>query len=168
MTHFMNAMTPLHHRAPGPVGWGLLNDQVTCDVIADGIHLDPMVLKLILRSKTADRVSLISDAIAATGLGDGEYDIWGEKIAVRNGRTANAGGSIAGSVITMLDAMRLMLSLGASEIEIARMASTNPARLLRIEKDYGSIEIGKRADLVGLDQEGQVRLTIVGGQVLRS
>jgi N-acetylglucosamine-6-phosphate deacetylase len=168
MTHFMNAMTPLHHRAPGPVGWGLLNDKVTCDVIADGIHLDPSILKLILRSKTADRVSLISDAIAATGLGDGEYDIWGETIAVRNGRTANAAGSIAGSVITMLDAARLMLSLGTSKIEVARMASTNPARLLRIEQDYGSIEIGKRADLVGLDQAGNVRLTIVGGRVLQS
>ena len=82
MTHFMNAMTPLHHRAPGPVGWGLMNDQVTCDLIADGIHLDPSILKLILRNKTSKRVSLISDAIAATGLGDGEYQIWGETIVV--------------------------------------------------------------------------------------
>ena len=63
MTHFMNAMTPLHHRAPGPVGWGLMNDQVTCDLIADGVHLDPSILKLILRNKTSTRVSLISDAI---------------------------------------------------------------------------------------------------------
>ncbi|HXI75081.1 MAG TPA: N-acetylglucosamine-6-phosphate deacetylase, partial [Pyrinomonadaceae bacterium] len=87
MTHFMNAMTPLHHRAPGPVGWGLMNDQVTCDLIADGIHLDPSILKLILQNKTSRRVSLISDAIAAAGLGDGEYQIWGETISVQNGRT---------------------------------------------------------------------------------
>jgi len=108
---------------------------------------------------------LISDAIAAGGLGDGDYEVWGEKISVKNGRTQNARGSIAGSVITMLDAVRTMLSLGASEIEVARMASTNPARLLGIDHDCGSIEEGKRADLVALDQDGNVKLTIVGGRV---
>ncbi len=165
MTHFMNAMAPLHHRAPGPVGWGLTRDDVTCDVIADGIHLDPVVLQLLLRTKGADRLSLISDAIAAAGKGDGAYDIWGETIEVTNGRTSNSRGSIAGSVITMLDAVRMMLSLGASDFEVARMASTNPARLLRIDGFCGSIEEGKRADLVALDQEGNVRLTIVGGHL---
>jgi N-acetylglucosamine-6-phosphate deacetylase len=164
LTHFMNAMTPLHHREPGPVGWGLVNDEVTCDVIADGVHLDPSILKLILRAKTADRISLISDAIMAAGLGDGEYKIWGEKIAVKDGRTQNAHGSIAGSVITMLDAVRMMLSLGVSECEVARMASSNPARLLGIDREYGSIEEGKRADLVALDAQLNVRLTTVGGR----
>jgi N-acetylglucosamine-6-phosphate deacetylase len=163
LTHFMNAMPPLHHRAPGPVGWGLTHDEVTCDVIADGVHVDASVLKLILRSKTSERISLISDAIAATGLGDGEYQIWGETIRVENGRTQNARGHIAGSVITMLDAVRKMLSLGVSESEVACMASLNPARLLGIDDDCGSIEAGKRADLVALDREGKVRLTVIGG-----
>lgn len=163
MTHFMNAMPPLHHRAPGPVGWGLTHDEVTCDVIADGVHVNASVLKLILRSKTSERISLISDAIAATGLDDGDYQIWGEKIQVANGRTQNARGHIAGSVITMLDAVRMMRSLGVSESELARMASLNPARLLGIADDCGSIEEGKRADLVALDEKGNVRLTIVGG-----
>lgn len=163
MTHFMNAMTPLHHRAPGPVGWGLVHDEVTCDMIADGVHLDPFIIKLILRSKTADRISLISDAVAPAGLGDGEYQIWGETIRVENGRTQNARGSIAGSVITMLDAVRLMLSLGVSESETARMSSLNPARLLGIDNDCGSIEEGKRADLVALDRDCKVRLTTIGG-----
>lgn len=165
MTHFMNAMPLLHHRAPGPVGWGLTHDEVTCDVIADGVHVDPAVLKLILRGKTSERISLISDAIAATGLGDGEYQIWGEKIQVQNGRTQNARGNIAGSVITMLDAVRMMLSLGIAESEVARMASLNPALLLGIADDCGSIEEGKRADIVALDQEGNVRLTVVGGLI---
>ena len=75
LTHFMNAMPQLHHRAPGPVGWGLIHDEVTCDLIADGVHLDPSILKLILRNKTAERISLISDAVSPTGLGDGEYQI---------------------------------------------------------------------------------------------
>ena len=165
MTHFMNAMTPLHHRAPGPVGWGLLHDEITCDVIADGVHIDPAILKLIVRNKSPERISLISDAIAAAGLGDGVYEIWGEKISVNNGRTKNARGSIAGSVITMLDAVRLMLSLGVAESDVARMASLNPARLLGIDHDCGSIEEGKRADLVALDEARSVRLAIIGGRV---
>src|SRR6266545_5300788 len=72
MTHFMNAMPPLHHREPGPVGWGLSRDDITFDVIADGIHIDPYMLRLLLRIKGRDRLSLISDSIAAAGMGDGE------------------------------------------------------------------------------------------------
>jgi N-acetylglucosamine-6-phosphate deacetylase len=165
MTHFMNAMPQVHHRKPGPVGWGLARDGVTFDLIADGVHLDPLMLRLLLKVKTAQRVSLISDAIAAAGKGDGDYQIWGETISVKEGRTSNAAGNIAGSVITMLDAVRMMRSLGASEVETARMAATNPARLLRLDHECGSIEEGKRADLVALDQEGNVKLTIVGGRI---
>ncbi len=165
LTHFMNAMPPLHHRAPGPVGWGLSHDEITCDLIADGIHLDPTVLKLLFRLKTSNRLALISDAIAAAGQGDGQYRIWGETIAVKDGHTQNERGIIAGSVITMLDAARMMRSLGASETDIARMTATNPARLLRLADDCGSIEEGKRADLVALDDGGDVRLTMVGGRV---
>lgn len=165
MTHFMNAMSPLHHRAPGPIGWGLLNEEVSCDVIADGVHVDPLMLKLILRCKTPARVALISDAVAPAGLGDGEYSIWGETITVTEGRTRNARGSIAGSVITMLDAVRLMLSLNVAQQDVAQMAASNPARLLGVGHDCGSIEEGKRADLTALDEKGNVRLTLVGGRI---
>jgi N-acetylglucosamine-6-phosphate deacetylase len=168
ITHFMNAMAPLHHRAPGPIGWGLLRDEVMCDMIADGVHTDPLMLRLALKCKTSDRLALISDAVSPTGLGDGCYEIWGEKISVLNGKTQNERGSIAGSVITMLDAVRFMLRLGVSEVEVARMAALNPARTLKIDKTLGSIEIGKRADLVALDHEGKVRLTIIGGRVAHS
>ncbi len=167
MTHFMNAMSPLHHRAPGPVGWGLVNDQVSLDVIADGIHIDPMMLKVLLRCVTPSRLNLISDAIAATGLGDGDYEIWGESITVQDGRTRNARGSIAGSVVTMLDSVKMMLSLGAAEIDVARMASMNPARLLGIAHERGSIEEGKCADLVVLNNRGQVQFTVGNGAVAR-
>ena len=165
MTHFMNAMSPLHHRNPGPIAWGLSRDDVSVDVIADGIHLDPYMLRLLLKIKGAAGISLISDAIAAAGKGDGDYRIWGETISVKNGRTANASGSIAGSVISMLDAVRLMLSLGVSHVDVAQMASTNPARLLGLDRIYGSIETGKRADLVALDRAGNVKLTVVDGHV---
>jgi N-acetylglucosamine-6-phosphate deacetylase len=164
MTHFMNAMSPLHHRSPGPIAWGLSHDDVTVDMIADGIHLDPFMLKLLVKIKGVRGTSLISDAIAAAGKGDGDYAIWGETISVKNGRTSNAAGSIAGSVITMLDAVRVMHSLGLSYVDIAQMSSTNPARLLGLSHECGSIEPGKRADLVALDGDGNVRLTLLAGQ----
>jgi N-acetylglucosamine-6-phosphate deacetylase len=164
LTHFMNAMAPLHHRNPGPIAWGLSRDDVTFDLIADCIHLDPFMLRLLLKIKGAEGISLISDAIAAAGKGDGDYNIWGETITVKNGRTANASGSIAGSVISMLDAVRLLHSLGVSYGKLARMASTNPARLLGVDHRCGSIELGKRADLVALDNAGNVKLTLIDGK----
>jgi N-acetylglucosamine-6-phosphate deacetylase len=165
MTHFLNAMSPLHHREPGPIGWGLLQDDVTVDVIADGVHSDPLMLRLVLRCKTAARVSLISDAVSPAGRGDGEYRVWGETITVEAGRTRNERGSIAGSVISMLDAVRMMLTLGLPEADAARVASLNPARLLGLDGVCGSIEEGKRADLVALDADGRARLTLVSGRV---
>jgi N-acetylglucosamine-6-phosphate deacetylase len=165
MTHFLNAMSPLHQREPGPVGWGLLRDDVTVDLIADGVHSDLLMLRLVLRCKTPARVSLISDAVAPAGLGDGEYRVWGENISVREGRTRNERGSIAGSVITMLDAVCTARALDLGEVEVARVASLNPALLLGIDDECGSIEEGKRADLTALDADGRVRLTLVGGRV---
>jgi N-acetylglucosamine-6-phosphate deacetylase len=146
----------------------LSRDDVSVDLIADGIHLDPFMLRLLLKIKGAAGISLISDAIAAAGKGDGDYQIWGETISVKNGRTANMSGSIAGSVISMLDAVRLMLSLGVSHLDVAQMASTNPARLLGLDRVYGSIETGKRADLVAMDQAGNVKLTLVDGRVFHN
>ena len=166
MTHFMNAMAPLHHRSPGPIAWGLSRDDVTCDVIADGIHLDPRILRLLFKLKGAQGLTLISDAVAAAGLGDGDYQIWGETIRVRQGRTSNAADSIAGSVISMLDAVRMMRSLGISDVDVARMGSSNPARLLGIDNQCGSIEEGKRADLIAIDEQGEVVLTIIGGAIV--
>ena len=163
MTHFMNAMSPLHHRSPGPIAWGLSQGDVTFDMIADGVHLDPFMLRLLAKIKGAQGISLISDAIAATGKGDGDYQIWGETISVKNGRTANASGSIAGSVITMLDAVRVMRSLDFSWIDVAQMAATNPARLLGLDNECGSIAVGKRADLVALSADGQVQRTFISG-----
>jgi len=165
MTHFMNAMAPVHHRAPGPIAWGLSRDDVSCDLIADGIHLDPFMLRLLVKLKSPGRLALISDAIAAAGMGDGDYQVWGETISVRDGRTRNVHGSIAGSVITMCDAVRMMLSLGVAEPDVARMASLNPAQLLGLAADRGAIEAGKRADLVALDDRREVRLVVIGGAV---
>lgn len=166
MTHFFNAMTGIHHRDMGVAGWGLSNAQVTFDIIADGVHVHPKMVGLACRSKGTDKVSLISDSVAPTGLGNGEFELWGETISVINGKTRNERGSIAGSVSTMLDGVKLMHSLGFSDSDVVRMASTNPARLLGIDSDRGSIEVGKRADLVAIDALGNVKMTMIGGNIV--
>ncbi len=165
LTHFFNAMTGLHHRSVGVVGWALTRKETTFDIIADGVHVAPQMLKFGVQSKGADKVSLISDSVAPTGLGDGDFQLWGEKVSVADGQTQNERGSIAGSVITMRDAVKQMRELGFSDSEISRMASANPAKLLGIEKTHGAIEVGKRADLVAFDEKGNVRLTIIGGKI---
>lgn len=166
LTHFYNAMTGLHHRDVGVVGWALSQPEVTFDIIADGMHVHPRMLEFACRSRSPEKVSLISDSVAPTGLGDGEFEIWGETVTVRGRTTRNERGSIAGSVITMLDAVKQMLSLGFTQEEVSRMASLNPAKLLGIEETCGSIEAGKHADLIALDDDGCVRLVMIGGEVV--
>lgn len=166
LTHFFNAMTGLHHRETGVVGWALTKDDTTFDIIADGVHVAPKVLKFGVKSKGIDKVSLISDSVAPTGLGDGDFQLWGENISVVNGKTQNERGSIAGSVITMLDAVKQMRSLEFSDADVSVMASANPAKLLGIEATHGTIGTGKRADLVALDDDGNVKLTIIGEKIL--
>jgi N-acetylglucosamine-6-phosphate deacetylase len=144
LTHFFNAMTGLHHRDPGVVGWAFDKKEATFDIIADGIHVHPSMLRFAIKSKGVDNVSLISDSIAPTGLGDGEYEVWGEKIGVAEGRTSNSQGAIAGSVITVDKAVGLIQSVGFSADEVGRMSSANPARLLGLSESHGSLETGKR------------------------
>jgi len=167
ITHFPNALDPLHHRKPGAVAWGLLRDDATLDCIADFHHVHPLMLRLIYQSKTADRMALISDAIMPAGLGDGEFSVWGEGITVRDGRTALArqpGESpIAGSVITMRQALKNIVDLGVPVHEAVHMASLVPARIAGIEAELGSIKEGKRAELIAFDDEFAVRLTIIAG-----
>lgn len=166
MTHFFNAMTGIHHREIGVAGWGLATGDVTFDIIADGIHVHPKMLEVVCRSKGADKVSLISDSVAPTGLGDGEFELWGEKISVINGKTQNERGSIAGSVCTMQDGVRMMRSIGFSDVDIEKLSSRNPARLLGLDSNRGSVEVGKRADLVAIDSLDEVKMTMIGGEIV--
>ena len=165
VTHFFNAMSGIHHRDIGVAGWALSKPEVSFDIIADGIHVHPRMLELACRTKTPGRTLLISDSVAPTGLGDGEFDLWAERITVDGGRTRNERGSIAGSVITMNDAAMLVRSLGFNNDEIGKMASENPADLLGL-KDRGSVEVGKRADLIGIDESGEIRMVMVGGKLV--
>jgi N-acetylglucosamine-6-phosphate deacetylase len=166
VTHLFNAMTGVHHREIGVAGWALTRDEIFCEIIADRVHVHPQLLKLAKKVKPPDKLLLVSDSVAPTGLGDGDFELWGERIAVVNGKTRNERGSIAGSVITMLDAVKCYLALGASEIEVSKMASANPAKLLGLDAARGTIEVGKRADLVVLDEQGNATLTMVGGRIV--
>jgi len=166
VTHFFNAMTGIHHRDVGVAGWALTNPDVTFDIIADGIHVNPRMVEMACRTKTPDKTILISDSVAPTGLGDGSFQLWGETVIVENKRTRNERGSIAGSVISMLDAVNGVRSIGFSPAEVAKMASANPAKLLGLDGARGSVEAGKRADLVAVDSEGNVDFVIIGGKIV--
>jgi N-acetylglucosamine-6-phosphate deacetylase len=164
VTHLFNAMSGFHHREIGVAGWALTKEGLTCDIIADGMHVAPQILALALKMKGADALALISDSVAPTGLGDGDFSLWGENIAIKGRTTKNDRGSIAGSVITMADAVRTYRSLGTPWEVIAKIASSNPASILGLE-DRGVIAEGKRADLVAMDVEGRVTFVSVGGKV---
>lgn len=166
LTHFFNAMTGIHHRSIGVAGWTLGNNEVSFDIIADGIHVHPKMLELACRAKGASNVMLISDSIAPTGQGAGEFSLWGENIRVENGRTENERGSIAGSVITLLDAVKMMKSLGFEPTEIEQMSSANAARLLGLSETLGSLDPGKRADIVAIDNRGNPAVVVIGGRVI--
>jgi N-acetylglucosamine-6-phosphate deacetylase len=161
MTHFPNALEPLHHRKPGAVAWGLVRQDITMDYIADFEHIDPLMLQLMYRAKGAARMSLISDAIKPTGLGDGAYDVWSDQITVTGGRTSLAKDeaipieqrTIAGSVITLDQCVKNMISLGVPLHEAVGMATLAPARAAGVDAEYGSIEVGKRADLILFDED---------------
>lgn len=170
ITHFPNALDSLHHRKPGAVAWGLLHEEVTLDCIADFHHVHELMLRLICKSKTADRMALISDAIMPAGLGDGEFTVWGEGIEVRDGRTSLARhqgeSTIAGSVITMRQALKNIVGLGIPIHEAVRMASFVPSRAAGIDLDRGSIKEGHRGDLVAFDEDLAIKLSIIGGEPL--
>lgn len=169
ITHFPNALDQLHHRKPGAVAWGLVRGDVTVDSIADFHHVAPLMLRLIYQSKGARKMALISDAIQPAGLGDGEFSVWDINVSVRSGLTAladgPAAGTIAGSVITMREAVKNIVSLGVPVYEAICMASFVPARAAGIERECGLIKEGSRADLFAFDEEFVVQLAVVGGRL---
>ncbi|MGW6282293.1 N-acetylglucosamine-6-phosphate deacetylase [Kribbella sp. NPDC055071] len=153
-THLFNGMRPFHHRDPGPVGAALNDQRLLLEVINDGMHLDPQVVRVALAAAGVDRIALITDAMAAAGMPDGNYKLGNLEVDVNDGLVTLAHGthSIAGSTLTMDVAYRNAVKAGTSLVDASRMASTTPAERFGWY-DVGSIETGKRADLVLLDDE---------------
>ncbi|NEW07787.1 N-acetylglucosamine-6-phosphate deacetylase [Paenibacillus sp. SYP-B3998] len=148
--HTYNAMKPLHHREPGTVGAVLTDARISGEVIADGHHVHPAAIRLLAMVKQPHGLLLITDAMSAAGLGDGHYELGGQGVTVKAGvAKLTEGGALAGSTLTMIDALRFMVrEVGVSVAEASRYASGNPARLLGVEATHGSIAQGKRADLL--------------------
>lgn len=164
--HTYNAMRGLHHREPGTLGAVLTDDRIYAEIIADGEHVHPAAIALMLAAKPLDRVILVTDAIEAAGLPDGEYGLGGLAVVVKNGTARlREGNNLAGSSLTMIKAFRYMLDNTKLDIvKVSRLASGNPARELRIFDQTGSIAEGKYADLVLTDAELNVEQTWVRGQ----
>jgi N-acetylglucosamine-6-phosphate deacetylase len=165
-THLYNAMSPFGHRAPGAIGAALTDDRVTVGLIADGVHAHPASLRLALRAKGARRIALVSDMMAAAGMPPGTYALGGQQVIVDGTAARLADGTLAGSLLTMDQAVRNMVRwAGATPADALRMASTIPAALLGLT-GYGAIRVGNRADLVLLDNDLRVQATIINGDVV--
>ncbi|MFE9659299.1 N-acetylglucosamine-6-phosphate deacetylase [Streptomyces sp. NPDC005955] len=154
-THLFNAMPGLGHRAPGPIAALLEDPRVTVELINDGTHLHPAALELAFRHAGAARVAFITDAMDAAGFGDGSYRLGPLEVEVKDGVARLVeGGSIAGSTLTLDRAFQRAVTVdGLSVEDVVRAISVNPARLLGIDDTVGSLEPGKYADLVVLDEE---------------
>lgn len=168
-THTFNGMLGLHHREPGTVGAVLADDRIYAQVIVDGIHLHPAVVKILVRAKGAGRTILITDAIRAAGLADGDYELGGQIVTVQDGIARTAEGSLAGSTLTMDAALRNVIRYtGLSLNEALQMATSTPAEAMGWGGRKGVLAPGADADLILLDADLNVRLTMVGGQIVYS
>jgi N-acetylglucosamine-6-phosphate deacetylase len=161
-THTFNAMRPLDHRSPGILGAVLTDDRVSADIIVDGVHLDPAIVKIVADTKGLEQTVLITDATAATGMPDGRYHLGSFEVEVRDGK-CTMDGRLAGSVLTMDRAVRNLTRFAEWNLSDAvAAASRNPARVAHIE-NKGVLAVGADADFVVLNREGEVLRTFVGG-----
>jgi N-acetylglucosamine-6-phosphate deacetylase len=161
-THLFNAMRPVHHREPG-AALAALEADVACEIINDGVHLHPGVVRLAAR--TASRLVLVTDAMDAAGVGDGDYVLGGQAVRVSGGQARLRGsGSLAGSTLTMDAAVRrAVLDVGLSVPQAAAAASTNPATVLGLENRCGAVVAGLDADLVVMDDDLRLVRVMAGG-----
>ncbi|MBO5312873.1 MAG: N-acetylglucosamine-6-phosphate deacetylase [Clostridia bacterium] len=157
-THTFNAMSPIHHRMPGATTCALTTDSAFAEVICDGKHLHPAIVKLIYKSKPKDKMVLVTDSMEATGLGDGVYEICGLKVTVKNGTAVNENGVLAGSTLTLFEAVTNLMKFCNIPLEKAlRYATVNPAKM--VGADFvGKIEKCYRADFITIDNLNDVTL----------
>lgn len=164
-THMFNAMRPLGHRDPGILGEALMDERLSAEIIADGIHVDPLIVSLFLRLKGAEAAVLVTDAIAATGMPDGRYRLGSLEVDVADGKCL-VKGKLAGSVLTMDKAVRNVVKFAHWDLQRAvRLATLNPARTTGLLPKSGMLVPGAVADIVALNPKGEVLKTIVRGQV---
>lgn len=162
-THTFNAMRRLDHRDPGVVGFVLDQDAMYAEVIADGLHVDPVMVRLLSKAKPPDRMLLVTDGISATGMPDGIYKLGEMEVEVIEGR-CTSGGAIAGSTLTLDRGVRNYMQFTGAPLRAAvSAASKNPARLVGQEGAWGTLAVGRQANLTVLSSEGEVIETFLRG-----
>lgn len=162
LTHTYNCMSPLHHRAPGPIPAGA-ESGAYAELICDGIHVHPAMVRLLVKLYGSERIVLVSDSVRAAGLEDGVYDLGGLDITVKGGVARTKDGNLAGSTATLLYCVKRAIEFGIPEERAFMMATANPARLMGLDKK-GKIEVGCDADIIILDKELNLKAVIVRGE----
>ena len=167
-THIFNAMSGLHHRQPGSVGAVLTDDRVSVQLIADEKHLHPAVVKLVVKQKGPEKTTLITDSMSAAGLPDGKYVYNDLKYEAKDGLAVYCGSdTFIGTALTLNKIVKRIVDMGIVDLKDAvRMASLVPAEVLGIENKKGSLEVGKDADIVVMDKDCNISMTIINGSVI--
>jgi N-acetylglucosamine-6-phosphate deacetylase len=166
-THTFNAMRPLDHHEPGILGVVLTDDSIFAELICDGIHTAPEMVKLWWKAKGPERGILVTDAMSAAGMPDGEYRLGGFAVQVANGR-ATANGMLAGSVLTLDRALANFVKFTGAPLELAlRLVTANPAAMTGLGAQAGSLAVGQPANLVAVDAAGKLVASIIDGQPIR-
>lgn len=163
VTHLFNAMPSLHHREPGVIGAAFDNTDVKRELIVDGVHSHPAVVRASFAMFGYERIILISDSMRAAGLADGEYTLGGQKVIVKGNEARLEDGTIAGSVTNLMNCLRKAVSFGIPLGQAVYSASTNPAIALGMDDKIGSLEKGKIADFVLLDKDLQIKAIYLAG-----
>lgn len=167
VTHTFNAQKPLHHREVGVVGSALLFDDLYSEAICDTIHLSIPAIKLLIKNKPHDKLTLITDSMRAKGLPDGISELGGQKVIVKNGEARLSDGTLAGSVLKMNIALKNLVNLcGVSFTDAVDFATANPAKNLNLFDTIGSIKVGKKADFTLINKDFNVYLTIRDGKII--
>ena len=167
--HLFNAMEPVSARSPGIISAALLNNGIYAEIICDLVHVHRACLELLLKVKDKDKIILITDCMRAGGMSDGEYSLGEEAVTVKNGVARTLNGNLAGSTLKMIDALKnLNDNFSVEFCDIIKMASLNPARALGIDRECGSIAYSKRADLIAVDDNLNVKFVMVDGIVKKS
>lgn len=164
VTHLFNAMAPFHHREPGVVGAALSDPRLVCELVADGVHVDPTAVAVAVRAKGVDGLVLVSDSVSATGLADGTYELEEQQVTVRDGAARLADGTLCGSTLTLDRAVAHVAQwAGVAWEDALRSATVVPARLLGLGDELGTIAVGRAADLAAFDVDHRLLWTSVGG-----
>lgn len=166
VTHLFNAMTGLHHRDPGVVGAALTHN-ITCEIIADTIHIHPSLFSMLLKVKGLDRMILVTDCMSAGGKEEGKYDLGGQNVFVKDNQARLGDGTLAGSVLNLNDAVYNMSEYTEYTIpQLISLITINPAKILGIDKQKGTLAIGKDADITVFDDRMNISMTIGKGKIL--